>query len=292
MKYSIQNDQLAITVKETGAELCSIKSISTGQEFMWQADSNIWNAHAPNLFPVIGCLKENGFLHEGKEYPMTKHGFVRNNKEVKLHSKTETSLCFVLKSNESTKQLYPFDFEFYIHYILEGSKLIVKHDVMNTGSNEMLFCLGGHPAFACPLKAEENYTDYYLEFEQKETANTWMIDGEGLIGKQGELVLNNSNRINLKPDLFAKDALIFKNLKSSFVVLKSTKSNFNLKFNLSEFPYLGLWAKPNAPYVCIEPWIGIADVSDSTREFSSKEEIKSLGSKETFTANYSIKINE
>ncbi|MDE5417270.1 aldose 1-epimerase family protein [Labilibaculum sp. DW002] len=292
MKYSIQNDQLAITVKETGAELCSIKSISTGQEFMWQADPNIWNAHAPNLFPVIGCLKENGFLHEGKEYPMTKHGFVRNNKDVKLHSKTKTSLCFVLKSNKNTKQLYPFDFEFYIHYILEGSKLIVKHDVINTGSNEMLFCLGGHPAFACPLKEEENYTDYYLEFEQKETANTWMIDGEGLIGKQGELVLNNSNRINLKPDLFAKDALIFKNLKSSFVVLKSTKSNFNLKFNLSEFPYLGLWAKPNAPYVCIEPWIGIADVSDSTREFSSKEEIKSLGSKETFTANYSIEINE
>ena len=292
MKYSIQNDKLAITVKETGAELCSIKSISTGQEFMWQADPNIWNAHAPNLFPVIGCLKENGFLHEGKEYPMTKHGFVRNNKDVKLHSKTKTSLCFVLKSNKNTKQLYPFDFEFYIHYILEGSKLIVKHDVVNTGSNEMLFCLGGHPAFACPLKEEENYTDYYLEFEQKETANTWMIDGEGLIGKQGELVLNNSNRINLKPDLFAKDALIFKNLKSSFVVLKSTKSNFNLKFNLSEFPYLGLWAKPNAPYVCIEPWIGIADVSDSTREFSSKEEIKSLGSKETFTANYSIEINE
>ena len=292
MKYSIQNDQLAITVKETGAELCSIKSISTGQEFMWQADPNIWNAHAPNLFPVIGCLKENGFLHEGKEYPMTKHGFVRNNKDVKLHSKTKTSLCFVLKSNKNTKRLYPFDFEFYIHYILEGSKLIVKHDVVNTGSNEMLFCLGGHPAFACPLKEEENYTDYYLEFEQKETANTWMIDGEGLIGKQGELVLNNSNRINLKPDLFAKDALIFKNLKSSFVVLKSTKSNFNLKFNLSEFPYLGLWAKPNAPYVCIEPWIGIADVSDSTREFSSKEEIKSLGSKETFTANYSIEINE
>ena len=292
MKYSIQNNQLAITVKETGAELCSVKSIRSGQEFMWQANPDIWNAHAPNLFPVIGCLKENGFVHEGKEYPMTKHGFIRNNKNIKLHSKTESSLCFVLKSDENTKLLYPFDFEFYIHFILERNKLIVKHDIVNTGSDKMLFCLGGHPAFACPLQSDENYTDYYLEFEQQETSNTWMIDDEGLIGKQGELVLNNSNRINLKPDLFAKDALIFKNLKSSFVVLKSTKSNFNLKFNLSEFPYLGLWAKPNAPYVCIEPWIGIADVSDSTREFSSKEEIKSLGSKETFTANYSIEINE
>ena len=292
MKYSIHNNFFRITVKETGAELCSIKSASTNQEFMWQADPTIWRSHAPNLFPVIGCLKDDGFIHNGKEYPMSKHGFIRNNEDIKLHSKSENELCFVLTSNENTKQLYPFDFEFYIHYILEENKLILKHDVVNTGSNEMLFCLGGHPAFACPLQDDENYSDYYLEFEKKETANTWLITADGLIGKQGELVLNNSNRIDLHSGLFANDALIFKNLKSSFVQLKSNKSNFNLKFDLSEFPYLGLWAKPNAPFVCIEPWIGIADTSDSTREFSTKEEIKSLESSETFTASYSIEISE
>lgn len=292
MKHSIQNNQLVVSVKEKGAELCSIKSLATNQEFMWQADPEIWNGHAPNLFPVIGCLKEDGFLYKGKEYPMTKHGFIRNNEDVELHSKSENELCFVLKSNENTKKLYPFDFEFYIHFILEGNKLIVKHEVVNTGANEMLFCLGGHPAFTCPLKDDENYSDYFLEFEQEETANTWMITDDGLIGKQGELILNKSNRIDLRPDLFANDALIFKNLKSSFVVLKSNKSSFNLKFDLSEFPYLGLWAKPNAPYVCIEPWIGIADTSDSTRDLSTKEEIKTLNANSTFTAQYSIKITE
>ncbi|MDQ1771181.1 aldose 1-epimerase family protein [Labilibaculum sp. A4] len=292
MKYSIQNEFFQIEVLEKGAELCSIKSRLTNQEFIWQADPEIWGSHAPNLFPVIGCLKDDGFIHEGKEYAMPKHGFIRNNKDIQLHSKSENELCFVLKSNENTRKLYPFKFEFYIHYILDGKKLHVKHDVVNTGSKDMLFCLGGHPAFACPLKEGEKYSDYYLEFEQKETAHTWMIVDNGLIGQEGKLILDENDRIELAPDLFAKDALIFKNLKSSFVKLRSKNSNFSLKVSLDDFPYLGLWAKPNAPYVCIEPWIGIADSYDSSREFSEKEIIQSLDSGQTFSAAYSIEITE
>ncbi|MBL4561143.1 MAG: aldose epimerase [Bacteroidales bacterium] len=292
MKYSIQNNLFQIEVKEKGAELCSIKSLSTNQEFMWQANPEIWGSHAPNLFPVIGCLKNDGFIHDDVEYPMTKHGFIRNNEDIKLHSKSENELCFVLKSNENTRKLYPFEFEFYIHYILKGNTLHVKHDVINTDQNKLYFCLGGHPAFTCPLKDDENYTDYYLKFEQKETANTWLIVDNGLIGEKGELILDESDRIELTPDLFAKDALIFKNLKSSFVELKNKNSNFSLKVSFKDFPYLGLWAKPNAPYVCIEPWIGIADSYDSNRELSEKEIIQSLDPEKTFCATYTIKITE
>lgn len=292
MKYSIQNTFFQVIVKEKGAELCSIKSLISGQEYLWQADPDVWAHHAPNLFPIIGCLKENAFLHEGINYPMSKHGIIRNNKDIRLHSKSENELCFVLKSNENTRKLYPFDFEFYIHFILKENTLQVKHDVVNTGSNKMLFCLGGHPAFACPLKEDENYTDYFLEFEKKETANTWLIAEGGLIGKEGKLILNESNRINLRPDLFENDALVFKNLKSSFVELKNKNSNFSVKVNIEDFPYLGLWAKPNAPFVCIEPWIGIADSYDSNRELSEKEIIQSLDPEKTFSATYTIEITE
>ncbi len=292
MKYSIQNEFFHIEVLAKGAELCSIKSIPTNQEFIWQADPEIWGSHAPNLFPVIGCLKEDGFIHEGKEYPMPKHGFIRNNEDIQLHLKSENELCFVLKSNENTRNVYPFEFEFYIHYILDGNKLQVKHDVVNTGYNDMLFCLGGHPAFACPVNKGEKYSDYYLEFEQKETAHTWKIVEGGLIGNQGKLILDENDRIELTPNLFANDALIFKNLKSSFVQLKSKNSNFSLKVSLDDFPYLGLWAKPNAPYVCIEPWIGIADCYDSSREFSEKEMIQSLDPQKKISAAYTIEITE
>ncbi|MDM8160239.1 hypothetical protein QUH73_10475 [Labilibaculum sp. K2S] len=119
-----------------------------------------------------------------------------------------------------------------------------------------------------------------------------MIIDNGLIGQEGKLILDENDRIELAPDLFAKDALIFKNLKSSFVQLKSKNSNFSLKVSLDDFPYLGLWAKPNAPYVCIEPWIGIADSYDSSREFSEKEIIQSLDSGKTLSAAYSIEITE
>ncbi|PKQ64450.1 aldose epimerase [Labilibaculum filiforme] len=292
MKYSIQNEFFKMEVLEKGAELCSIKSVTTNQEFMWQADPEIWGSHAPNLFPVIGSLKEDAFIYKGKEYPMPKHGFVRNNKAIQLHSKSEKELCFVLKSNENTRKIYPFEFEFYIHYILDENQIQVKYNVINTDRNKMFFCLGGHPAFACPLKKKENYSDYYLEFEQKETAKTWMIVEGGLIGDEGKLVLNDTNRIDLHSELFAKDALIFKNLKSSFVQLKSKTSNFSLKVSLDDFPYLGLWAKPNAPFVCIEPWIGIADSYRSNREFSQKEIIQSLDSNKTFSASFSIEITE
>ncbi len=292
MKYSIQNQFLSIKVLEKGAELCSIKSIASNQEFMWQADPEIWGSHAPNLFPVIGSLKKDGFVHNGKEYPMSKHGFIRNNKNVQLHSKTKTSLCFVLKSDEQTRSMYPFEFEFYIHYLLEGNQLQVKYDVINKDSDPMLFCLGGHPAFACPLYKNEKYSDYYLEFEQKENAHTWNIVEGGLIGEEGKLILNDTNKINLCSDLFSNDALIFKHLKSSSVQLKNKNGSFSLKMKFTDFPYLGIWAKPNAPYVCIEPWIGIADSENSNREFSQKEIIQSLDPNKTFTASYSIAITE
>lgn len=292
MKHSIENKHLRISVLEKGAELCSIQSGSTGQEFMWQANPDIWGSHAPNLFPVIGCLKENGFLYEGKEYAMTKHGFVRNNKAVELLSASEDQLSFVLRSNESTRKIYPFEFEFRIHFKLADNKLSIIHEVINTDNKDILFCLGGHPAFACQLREGEAYSDYYLEFEEEEHLNTWNLSDGGLIKEEGKQVLNGSKRINLHPEIFANDALILKNPRSTSVSLKCMKSDYELKVRFEDFPYLGLWAKPNAPYVCIEPWIGIADSVSTNREYETKEHIQSLAAGNTFTATYSIEISE
>ncbi|WP_321298744.1 aldose 1-epimerase family protein [Marinifilum fragile] len=290
MIYTIQNNRLKVSILEKGAELCSIQSIENGTEYIWQANPDIWGSHAPNLFPIIGCLKENAFIHEGKEYAMPKHGFVRNNTDVKLFEQRENSLTFILTSNENTRKVYPFEFEFKIHFILESNKLNVVHEITNTGSNEMLFNLGGHPAFNCQLKDGEEYSDYYLEFEQSETLNTWNLADGGLIGSEGKSILNNSNKIKLHPEIFASDALILKNLKSSAISLKCKKSDFELKVRFDDFPYLGLWAKPHAPYVCIEPWIGIADSANTNREFSSKELLQKLEPGENFSAEYSIEI--
>lgn len=290
--HSIKNKFLQVSVKEVGAELCSIKSVKSNKEYVWQANPDVWDSHAPNLFPVIGCLKDKGFLYKGKEYKCPKHGFVRNNKNVVLFEKTENSLTFRLMYSEQSLEIYPFKFEFNIKYILEGNKVLVEHTIVNHGDGPMLFSLGGHPGFNCPMNDNENYKDYYLEFEQAETAQTWRVQLDGLIGKETVLIFDKPKIINLHPHLFDDDALIFKNLNSKKVSLKSRKSKQVLSMNFKDFPYLGIWAKPNAGYVCIEPWIGIADSFDTDRNFETKEGLISIQAKENFVASYFIKIEE
>ena len=292
MKHSINNDLLQISVKETGAELCSIKSLKTQKEYIWQALPEVWAAHAPNLFPVIGCLKDDGFLYKGREYHCPKHGFIRKNDDVTLIDKSADSLTFGLKYSDASLDIYPFKFEFKIRFLLKDNQLFIEHKIWNHGVDPMLFSLGGHPAFTCPLHEDEKYTDYYLEFEKAETAPTWQVNKDGLIARETFPFLDNSRIIDLHPHLFDNDALVFKNLNSSSVSLKSRKSSQVLSVKYDDFPFLGIWAKPNAPFVCIEPWIGIADSVDTDRNFENKEGLVSLPGKKSFMATYSISIAE
>lgn len=291
-KYSIDNHLFQVTVKETGAELCSIKSLKSHNEYVWQGTPDVWAAHAPNLFPVIGCLKGDAFVYKGQEYECPKHGFFRKNDDVSLVEKSKDSLTFGLKYSIESLKIYPFKFELRIKFTLDGNNLHIEHEVINHGEDLMLFSLGGHPAFACPLNAHEEYSDYYLEFEKEEIADTWQVQKDGLIGKETLPIFNNTSILNLHPNLFDNDALVFKNLNSSKVSLKSRKSQQVLSMEFKDFPYLGIWAKPNADFVCIEPWLGIADSVDADRNFEYKEGLVSLPAKEKFSATYIISITE
>jgi len=291
-EFAIKNSGYKVTVKERGAELCSFESLKTGREFIWQADPDIWASHAPNLFPVIGCLKEDAFVYKGREYSCPKHGFIRNNNDVKLLEQTDNSLTFGLRYSEDTLKIYPFRFEFRIKYTLKKSTLKVEHIITNHGDEEMLFSVGGHPGFTCPLNKDESYDDYYLEFENPDTSETWQVQKDGLIANDTLPVFYKPGIIKLHPTIFSNDALVFKDLKSRKVSLKSRKSEQVLTVSFEDFPYLGIWAKPDAPYVCIEPWLGIADSSDSDRNFEHKEGLVRLASKGEFTASYYISVEE
>ncbi|MEE9438480.1 MAG: aldose 1-epimerase family protein [Saprospiraceae bacterium] len=290
--YTISNDKLQLSVKEQGAEIHSFKSFKTNREYIWQADPEIWPSHAPNLFPIIGCLKDDAFIYKGKEYKCPKHGLFRNNKSVNLINQSNNSLTFGLQYNEETLAIYPFKFDFQLKYILENNKLTIQHDVNNLGLNTMFFSLGGHPGFSCPLNEDEVYSDYYLEFNSPETAERWHVLKDGLIAKKTSPVFDTPTTIKLHNQLFDKDALVFKDLNSTMISLKSNKSHQVLSVEFEGFPYLGIWAKPNAPYVCIEPWLGIADSYDTNRDLENKEGILRLEPQKSFTASYYITIEE
>ena len=292
MKHSISNGQLEVSVLSTGAEISNIKSIKSGKEYMWDADPEVWGSHAPVLFPTIGSLKNDECTIEGKSYTIPKHGFIRNNNDLILKSKTDEELVFQLDYSEDTLLIYPYKFSFTISYKLEGNALIVSHKVENFDDSTIHFALGAHPGFKCPMNEGEVYSDYYLEFEKKETTALTLLSDDGLVSDRTESLLEDSSILNLHNDIFINDALILKDLESRKVSLKSHKSDQVLTVAYSDFPYLGLWAKPNAPFVCIEPWIGTADHESTDGDFLKKDQLIALPKGEIFNASYTIDIEE
>lgn len=288
--YRIKNQFLSIGVKPEGAELCSIKDAEKDLEYIWQADPAIWASHAPNLFPVIGGLKNGVFIYEGENYAMPKHGFVRHNSDIKLKEQTEHSLTFELSYSTDTLKIYPFKFSFEIGFHLNHKTLTITHRVSNLDTKPLYFSLGGHPAFNAPLYKGETYEDYFLEFDQKMDLDTFILSGNGLVTQETKPVIKNDTIIGLHKDLFNKDALIFKDIPSKKVSLISKTSGNILTVEYSDFKNLGLWAKPGAPYVCIEPWLGIADNENTTGDIKTKEGIIEIMPSQEFSASYAITI--
>jgi galactose mutarotase-like enzyme len=288
---TLENEFLKIGVNPIGAEINSIFSKGSSIEYCWQGNPDIWGSTAPVLFPIIGCLKNERYYFEGKHYTIPKHGFIRNNKNLQFEQPSENTIAYSLKYNEESLKNYPFKFEFIIRFILIENVIHVEHEVINhSGTDEMYFSLGGHPAFKCPINEREKYEDYYLEFEKEENVNTWEVLPSGLINSVTQPLLDSTSILNLHKNLFDNDALILKEHNSKRVSLKSKKSNNCVTVEYKDFPYLGLWAKPGADFICIEPWLGISDTHDTDQNFKTKEGILKLGVRSHYRASYSIII--
>lgn len=288
--FQIQNDFLKVGVHSKGAELCSIVKKQTGREYIWQANPDIWANHAPILFPIVGGLKNGSYSYEGKEFHLPRHGFVRNNTNIILTESTENSLTFSLTHSEETHKNYPFQFYLEITYFLEKNNLTVTHKVINPGEKHLYFSVGGHPAFNVPLTEGEEYEDHYLEFDRNLKLETNLLTEEGLISSRTKRVTENGRRIDLHKDLFNKDALIFRNINSKNVALVSKNSGKILSVEFDDFKDLGIWAKPAASFVCIEPWLGHADLENTTGDIKTKEGIIELMPSLEFSASYTILI--
>lgn len=290
MHYTIESESLRVSVQLKGMELSSITSKITGQEYLWQGDPQFWTGQAPILFPIIGALKNGKTEFQGKEYALPKHGFVRNSNQARLIQQLPDRLVFRFDSSPETLEVYPFIFALEVSFLLSGNCLEISHQVYNLGNQTMYYSLGGHPAFACPLLAGEHLEEYLIEFPRAEQDNTWMITPAGLIGEKGEMILNNTKEIPLHAHLFDHDALIFKDLKSREVSLSHRKRGPVIKMEFGDFDYLGIWAKPGASFVCLEPWLGIADSAHHSGQLTEKEGIRTLAPGAAETKTFSIEV--
>jgi len=271
---TLHHEHLIVQVSPQGAELQSIKHIGTGIEYLWQGDAAYWSKRSPVLFPIVGTLRNDTYEHEGKAYQLGRHGFARDMPfEAVQHN--ETSASFILRSSEATRERYPFDFVFQVHYKLQNGTLHVGYEVENTGQEPMLFSAGGHPAFNVPLVPGTQYHDHVLEFDQPETAGRWLLQ-QGLIDAGTTPLLEQTQSLPLSPALFYQDAVVLKQLQSKRVTLKSNQHPHGLHFGFEGFPFLGIWASKDAPFVCIEPWCGIADSVLHNGQLNEKEGIETL----------------
>lgn len=256
---------------------------------MWSGDPAFWGKHSPLLFPIVGTLRENTYHYRGKSYSLPRHGFARD-RELTVETQTADSIGFLLKADADTLANYPFDFSLRVIYQLTANGFSTTYRVTNPGAAPLYFSVGGHPAFKLPLAPGTDYTDYYLEFDQIENAPRWPISKYGLIETTPQPLLVNTRTLPLKKDLFAKDALVLKHPASSGVALRSTKSERGLKMDFPGFSFLGIWAAPNADFVCLEPWCGIADSVDTNQELTEKEGIERLEPRQGFERAWTLTL--
>lgn len=287
--FEISNESLTVQISAAGAELQSILSKENSLEYMWSGDPAFWGKKSPVLFPIVGGLKNGTYQHQGISYQLGRHGFARE-RVFTVRSHTTDCIRFSLVSDETTKEVYPFDFVFSIEYSVKGNRLTVTYIVENIGDETLLFSVGAHPAFKVPLVDGTKYEDHQLVFSAHEKAGIYPLSADGLIEKHTEPLLNNSNSIPLTKALFAKDALVFKELKSNFIGILNHTNTHGLKLHYTDFPYMGIWAAKNADFVCIEPWCGIADSVDASGELAEKEGINQLAPTETFERSWAVEI--
>lgn len=284
----IENEFLKVSVRPQGAEMTSIYNKQTQTEHLWQGDDSIWAWFAPNLFPIVGGLVNDELQVNGKSYHMTRHGFTRES-QFGLVDSNQTHTKFSLPFSESTLAVYPYRFEFQVLYDLFDHNLRVTYKVINQDEQTIYFSVGGHPAFRVPFAGNENYEDYYLEFETSEPLLTHLLD-KGLLSGETESVPTEGQKLWLTKNLFDRDALIFKNITSKNVTIRSKNHQQSLSVSYQDFKDLGIWAKPGAPFVCIEPWLGYSDTAGQVTDIQQKAGIESVGHGHVFEACFTISL--
>jgi galactose mutarotase-like enzyme len=282
----LENNILKTVIASKGAELQSIVNKKTAIEYMWSGDDTYWGKHSPVLFPIVGSLINDTYYYNDKAYQLPRHGFARD--KIFLAEKiSNTEAVFTLTEDEQTIKVYPFSFKLKLRYQLVENALSCTYEVYNSGDKDLLFSAGAHPAFAVPITKDTTYADYYLQFNITETLYRWKLQ-EGLISATTEQLQTFNNQLLLNASLFYEDAIVLKNLQSNLITLGCNKHSYGLHFKFDNFPFFGIWAAKDAPFVCLEPWCGIADSVTHSQQLKNKEGINVLAKKNKWQRTWTV----
>jgi galactose mutarotase-like enzyme len=281
--YTIKSAAAKATISSLGAELQSLCDADQ-QERLWQGDPTVWSGRAPVLFPIVGSLKNDQFRHQQHDYTLHRHGFARKS-EFTCSAQSNDSITLQLLADDSTLAVYPWRFELQVQFTLQGNTLRVQYSVTNADTTPMPFTIGSHPAFALPHPVAE----YAVHFSAAETLQRFPLTADGLL-MPGIDYLQQSQVVQLSDTLFDDDALVFKDIQSRAISLYH-KGQPLLTVDTGGAPHLGIWAKPAASFVCIEPWFGYSDDVDGGGSLQDKPSMMLLDAGQSFTNAWHIELH-
>lgn len=289
MQIKLKHGKINGVAETHGAELISLKD-GNEKEYIWSGDPAYWTGRNPNLFPVVGNLKNGKLLINGNEYEMGRHGFARNS-EFTVAEQGEDFIVFELTENEETWKRYPFRFSFQIIHRLEDHGFSTEYKVTNTGSEVLPYCVGAHTAFNCPMNEGECFEDYVLEFDEEEDASTLLLTSAGLFQNGDREPMLSGKTLSLNYDVFARlDTIVFDGLNSHGVSLRHKETGHGVHMEFQDFPMIAFWTKGSAkaPYICLEPWHGCAAYENESGNIMDKPYVISLQPGETKSLKYVV----
>ncbi len=281
----IASDQLAVEVSTLGAEMQSLRT-ADGRDFLWNGDAAWWTGRSPILFPIVGKAPDDRLAVNGKTYPMAQHGIARR-REFAIIEQTATSCRHELVSSPETREVYPFDFRLVLEHALDGNRLSVNATVQNTGEALLPFGIGFHPAFLWPLPGADG-KPHEVILDNGGEPGVIQLEG-GLIDKTLPTSPFEAGRLTLKPDLFANDALIFPEDAGTGLTFQA-QGGPSLHFAFDNLPNIALWQKPGAPFLCIEPWHGMAAHAGGTAELVERPYTVALPAGEEMRFGFTVEI--
>lgn len=290
MNHILSNEHLTVEISTHGAELQSIRNNRTGHEYLWQGNPKFWGRRSPVLFPIVGSLWNGEYRTGGQTYKMSQHGFARD-MEFTLTEETDTMLRFELTDNADTRAIYPFRFRLAIIYTLNETRIGVDWVVENLSDSVMPFQIGAHPAFNYPHFSPADTVHGYFSLGGSKEIGYELIETGGCLGNGiHHLETDDEWMLPLTDDTFLRDALVIGNEQIHRVSLLTPERTPYLSL-LFRAPVLGLWSKPGAPFVCIEPWWGRCDRVGFEGDASVREYINHLSPGTENKFGYSIIID-
>lgn len=263
----IASADLTARINPLGAELWSLVD-AQGREYMTDGDPAFWTGHAPILFPIIGELAGGTYRLGEQVYAMQRHGFARRSRFTLVELRHQ-AVRFRLTDSEETRALYPFMFELELAFRLLGTRLEIEAAVRNPGQVDLPFSLGFHPGFAWPLPGGGDKRAHTIAFEHDEPGAVRRLGNEGLIAGFDRSPVDG-RELALSPELFAHDALVWDALSSRALEYRGEAGRPSLHVDFPDTPHLGIWQKPGAGFICIEPWQGHADPEHFAGDFRDK----------------------